>query len=82
MHTLLTSNSRGLESLQDSLLATLVNIAPHLQNLQRATSSMIVNLLASRAGPEFLLANEGNHGQLRELLEVVRAILEHQFEGV
>ena len=82
MHTLLTSNSRGLESLQDSLLATLVNIAPHLQNLQRATSSMIVNLLASRAGPEFLLANDGNHRQLRELVEVVRAILEHQFEGV
>ena len=81
IHTLLTSSNRGLESLHPALLAIINNIAPYVQDLQRATSSMLLNLFVSMSQPTFLLANESNHLLLFSLLDAMNAILEHQYEG-
>lgn len=62
-----------------ALLAILNNIAAHVQNLGRATSSKLLQLFASMSSPSFLLANENNHTLLQSLLEVLNAIVEHQY---
>lgn len=81
IHTLLTSGNRGLESLHPALLAIINNIAPYVQGLQRASSSMLLNIFTSLSQPSFLLANENNHLLLSSLLDAMNAILEHQYEG-
>ena len=78
---LLTSSNRALESLHPALLAIVSNIAPHVQGLQRATSSMLLNMFVSLSQPLFLLANETNHLLLSSLLDAINAILEHQYQG-
>ncbi|KAK3707770.1 hypothetical protein LTR37_011947 [Vermiconidia calcicola] len=80
IHTLLTSSNRGLESLHPALLAIVNNIGPYAQDLQRATSSMLLNVFVSMSQPSFLLANESNHLLLVSLLDAINAILEHQYE--
>ena len=77
----MTSSNRGLEALHPALLAIVNNIAPYVQGLQRATSSMLLNMFVSMSKPSFLLANETNHVQLFSLLDAMNAILEHQREG-
>jgi len=64
-----------------ALLAIINNIAPFVQDLQRATSSKLVDLFASMSSPMFLLEKEGNHVMLLSLLQTMNAILEHQYEG-
>ena len=74
--------NRGLESLHPALLAIINNIAPYVQDLQRATSSKLLNAFATMSQPSFLLANETNHVLLFSLLDAVNAILENQYEGM
>jgi hypothetical protein len=76
------SGNRSLESLLPALLAVLGNIAPYVEDLQRATSSMLMGLFTMTSSPTFLLANETNHTLLFSLLEAMNAILEHKYEGV
>jgi hypothetical protein len=79
IHTLLTTGKGRLEAAYPALLAILNNIAPHVENLARATSSKILQLFASMSSPSFLLANETNHALLQSLLEALNAIVEHQY---
>jgi High-temperature-induced dauer-formation protein len=84
IHTLLTVKSTNgqrsnLEAIYPALLAILNNVAPHVENLGRATSSKFLQLFSTMARPEFLLANETNHQLLQSLLEALNAIIEHQF---
>jgi hypothetical protein len=70
-----------LEAIYPALLAIINNIAPHLENIARATSSKIMQLFANMSSPAFLLANETNHDLLCALLEAVNAIIEHQYSS-
>ncbi|KAF2663629.1 hypothetical protein BT63DRAFT_108320 [Microthyrium microscopicum] len=79
IHTLLTTGKGRLEAIYPALLAILNNVAPYLENLARATSSKLLQLLASMSSPSFLFANETNHSLLQSLLEVLNAIVEHQY---
>jgi hypothetical protein len=63
-----------------ALLAVLNNIAAHVQNIGRATSSKLLQLFASMSSPSFLFANENNHTLLQSLLEVLNAMVEHQYQ--
>jgi len=81
IHTLLTSGKGRLEAVYPALLAILNNIAPHVENLARATSSKLVQLFASMSAPSFLFANESNHTLLQSLLEALNAIVEHQYRS-
>jgi hypothetical protein len=77
----LTTGKGRLEAIFPALLAILNNIAPHVENLGRATSSKLLQLFASMSSPGFLLANESNHDLLQSLLEALNAIVEHQFSS-
>ena len=81
IYTLLTTGKGRLDAVHPALLAILNNIAPHLENLARATSSKLMQLFTSMSTPSFLLANESNHTLLHSLLEVLNAIIEHQFSS-
>jgi hypothetical protein len=63
-----------------ALLAILNNIAAYVQNIGRATSSKLLQLFASMSSPSFLFANENNHTLLQSLLEVLNAMVEHQYQ--
>jgi len=78
---LLTGGNTALEPLYPALLAIISNIAPELQNLQRATSSKLLDIFTRFSTPAFLLANETNHTLLFPVLDAINAILEYQFEG-
>lgn len=67
--------------MQPALLAIVNNIAPYVKDLQRATSSMLLNIFVSMSSPSFLLANESNHVLLFSLLDAINALLDHQQEG-
>lgn len=79
---MLTSANTALESLYPALLAIISNIAPEVQNLQRATSSKLLDVFSRFSTPAFLLANESNHTLLFPVLDAINAILGHQFSGV
>jgi hypothetical protein len=78
--TLLTTGKGRLDAVYPALLAILNNIAAYVQNLGRATSSKLLQLFASMSSPSFLLANENNHTLLQSLLEVLNAMIEHQYQ--
>ena len=80
MYTLLTTGKGRLDAVYPALLAILNNIAAYVQNLGRATSSKLLQLFASMSSPSFLLANENNHTLLQSLLEVLNAMIEHQYQ--
>jgi hypothetical protein len=63
------------------MLAIINNIAPHVENMARATSSKLLQLFATMSTPTFLLANETNHALLQSLLEAFNAIVEHQYSS-
>jgi High-temperature-induced dauer-formation protein len=75
----LTVGKGRLEAIYPALLAILNNIAPHLENIARATSSKLIQLFVSMSSPGFLLVNETNHDLLQSLLEAMNAIIEHQY---
>lgn len=77
----MTSTQGRLESIYPALLAIINNIAPHVRDLERATSSKLLDLFVSMSSPKYLLEKEGNNAMLFSLLEAMNAILEHQFEG-
>lgn len=79
IHTILTTTKGRLESIYPALLAIVNNIAPYVQELQRATCTKLMDLYISFSSPAFLLANESNHTLLLSLLEAMCAILDHQF---
>jgi hypothetical protein len=81
IYTIITTHKGRLDAVQPALLAILNNIAPHLENLARATSSKLLQLYATMSSPSFLLANETNHTLLLSLLEVLNAIVEHQYSS-
>jgi hypothetical protein len=80
VYTLLTTGKGRLDAVYPALLAILNNIAAYVQNLGRATSSKLLQLFASMSSPSFLLANENNHTLLQSLLEVLNAMIEHQYQ--
>ncbi|EXJ93486.1 hypothetical protein A1O1_01878 [Capronia coronata CBS 617.96] len=79
IHTLITGSKGKLEAVYPALLAIINNMAAYAQNLSLASSSRLVQLLASMASPSFLLANEANHLLLHALLESINAMIEHQY---
>ncbi|KAK5120846.1 hypothetical protein LTR85_005913 [Meristemomyces frigidus] len=81
IHTLMTTTSGRLESIYPALLAIVNNIAPYVRDLQRATSSKLLDLFAQISSPKFLLEKESNHHMLQLLLQAMNAILEHQFDA-
>lgn len=81
IHTLMTTTSGRLESIYPALLAIVNNIAPYVRDLQRATSSKLLDLFAQISSPRFLLEKESNHHMLQLLLQAMNAILEHQYDG-
>ncbi|KAF2826878.1 hypothetical protein CC86DRAFT_393991 [Ophiobolus disseminans] len=80
VYTLLTTGKGRLDAVYPALLAILNNIAAYVRNLGRATSSKLLQLFASMSSPSFLLANENNHTLLQSLLEVLNAMVEHQYQ--
>lgn len=81
IHTILTTTKGRLESIYPALLAIINNIAPYVQELQRATCTKLVDLYISFSSPAFLLANESNHNLLSSLLEAMCAIIDHQYDA-
>ncbi|KAK4541104.1 hypothetical protein LTR36_008329 [Oleoguttula mirabilis] len=81
IHTLMTTTSGRLESIYPALLAVVNNIAPYVRDLQRATSSKLLDLFAQISSPKFLLEKDSNHHMLQLLLQAMNAILEHQFDA-
>jgi hypothetical protein len=77
---LLTTGKGRLDAIYPALLAILNNIAAYVKNLGRAPSSKLLQLFASMSSPSFLLANENNHTLLQSLLEVLNAVIEHQYK--
>ena len=77
----MTTTQGRLESIYPALLAIVNNIAPYVRDLQRATSSKLLDLFAQISSPKFLLEREGNHHMLQMLLQAMNGILEHQYEG-
>ncbi|KAK5276253.1 hypothetical protein LTR16_011516, partial [Cryomyces antarcticus] len=59
--TLITASNGKLDAIYPALLAIINNIAPYIQNLERATSNKLLDLFKSLSSPRFLLANETNH---------------------
>jgi len=80
IHTILTTTKGRLESIYPALLAIVNNIAPYVQELQRATCTKLLDLFISFSSPTFLLANDSNHTLLLSLLEAMCAILDHQYD--
>lgn len=80
IYTLLTTGKGRLDAVYPALLAILNNIAAYVQNIGRATSSKLLQLFASMSSPSFLFANENNHTLLQSLLEVLNAMIEHQYQ--
>lgn len=80
IHAILTTTKGRLESIYPALLAIVNNIAPYVQELQRATCTKLLDLFISFSSPVFLLANDSNHTLLLSLLEAMCAILDHQYE--
>ncbi|KAH7413795.1 high-temperature-induced dauer-formation protein-domain-containing protein [Phaeosphaeria sp. MPI-PUGE-AT-0046c] len=80
IYTLLTTSKGRLDAVYPALLAILNNIAAYVQNIGRATSSKLLQLFASMSSPSFLFANENNHTLLQSLLEVLNAMIEHQYQ--
>lgn len=81
IHAILTTTKGRLESIYPALLAIVNNIAPYVQELQRATCTKLLDLFISFSSPVFLLANDSNHTLLLSLLEAMCAILDHQYEA-
>jgi len=77
----MTTTGGRLESIYSALLAIINNIAPYAKDLQRATSSKLLDLFVQASSPQFLLEKETNHNMLQLLLQAMNAILEHQYEG-
>ena len=80
IYTLLTTGKGRLDAIYPALLAILNNIAAYVQNIGRASSSKLLQLFASMSSPSFLFANENNHTLLHSLLEVLNAMIEHQYQ--
>lgn len=81
IHAILTTTKGRLESIYPALLAIINNIAPYVQDLQRATCTKLLDLFISFSSPVFLLANDSNHTLLLSLLEAMCAILDHQYDA-
>ena len=77
----MTTTQGRLESIYPALLAIVNNIAPNVRDLQRATSSKLLDLFISMSSPSFLLEKEPNHQLLMQLLQAMDAILEYQAAG-
>ncbi|TKA79901.1 hypothetical protein B0A49_01103 [Cryomyces minteri] len=76
---LITASNGKVDAIYPALLAIINNIAPYIQNLERATSNKLLDLFKSLSSPRFLLASETNHTLLLSLLEAMNAIIEHQY---
>jgi hypothetical protein len=81
IYTLFNSGQGRLEAVYPAMLAIINNIAPHIENMARATSSKLLQLFATMSTPTFLLANETNHALLQSLLEAFNALMEHQYSS-
>ena len=58
------------------LVAILQNIMPDMENIERATSSKIVDLFVRFSAPKFLLDKENNHTVLELLLDGIDGMLQ------
>lgn len=81
IYNLITTSKGKLSAIYPALLAVINNIAPYLQGISATSSSRLIQLFTSMSSPSFLLANESNHDLLRSLLEVLNAIIEHQYKS-
>ena len=81
IHNLITSSKGKLDVTYPSLLATINNIAPYLEQIGSQATFKMLQLFASMSSPSFLLANETNYSLLQSLLESMNAIIEHQYSS-
>ena len=81
IHNLITSSKGKLDAIYPSLLATINNIAPYLEQVGSQASLKLLQLFASMSSPSFLLANETNYSLLQSLLESMNSIIEHQYSS-
>lgn len=79
MYTLIATSKGQLVSLYSALFMTLANIAPHAKNLSVVASTKLIQLFSSISQPSFLFANDSNFRLLQYLLEVLNAVIEHNF---
>lgn len=69
------------ESLYPALLAILKNLAPHQRNLQRATSTKLMDICGKFLAPRYLLQNDTNNRMLLELTDILNAIIDNHAAG-
>ncbi|KAL8831461.1 MAG: hypothetical protein Q9170_005276 [Blastenia crenularia] len=81
IHALITTSKGKLDAIYPALLATINNVAPYLQQLDRLSSTKLIQLFISMSAPSFLLGNQTNHALLQSLLEAINAIIEHQYHN-
>jgi hypothetical protein len=81
IHLLITTSKGRLEPVYPALFNIIKNVAPYAKNLQRATSSKVMNLFEMISAPSFCLRNDTNHLMLKSLLDACNAILENHLRG-
>lgn len=81
IHVLITTSKGRLEPVYSNLFDIVKNVAPYAKNLQRATSSKVMNLFEIVSAPSFCLKNDSNHLMLKSLLDACNAILENHLRG-
>lgn len=81
IHLLITTSKGRLEPVYPALFDIIKNVAPYAKNLQRATSSKVMNLFDIVSAPGFCLRNESNHLILKKVLDACNAILDNHARG-
>ena len=81
IHSLITMSHGRLEPVYPALFNIIKNVTPYAKNLQRATSSKVMNLFEIVSAPSFCLKNDSNHLILKSLLEGCNALLENHLRG-
>lgn len=79
VHSLITTSKGKLDTVYPALLMILNNVAPYVKHISPSACSKLIQLFSSMSAPSFLLANETNHTLLASLLDILNAILEHNF---
>ncbi|KAF2864569.1 hypothetical protein K470DRAFT_254202 [Piedraia hortae CBS 480.64] len=80
IHTLMTTTKGRLDSIYPTFLAIIYNVSPYVKDLQRATSSKILDLFIQLSNPKFLLEKETNYTLLVTLLQAISTTLAWQSE--
>lgn len=70
-----------LTHIYETLLMTLVNVAPFIKSLGATASERLLHLFETFSSPHYLLAAPQNHRYVAHLVEFCSRIIEFQFDG-